>query len=165
MLALQIPRLLKGASLPVIFQSTSADPHTRLEDFTDLLRMQAGGVDERRRIEERRIMLATSLGALYQLVIQPSPSVSTANTLVSRLAAKILTAPQLKLSLADQLAILATAVHDRQHLVQPGASAEDGGPASSGDQPPPPKLLEKALMMPNFQALAASLEGADAQQD
>ncbi|EOD09481.1 hypothetical protein EMIHUDRAFT_197933 [Emiliania huxleyi CCMP1516] len=125
MLALQIPRLLKGASLPVIFQSTSADPHTRLEDFTDLLRMQAGGVDERRRIEERRIMLATSLGALYQLVIQPSPSVSTANTLVSRLAAKILTAPQLKLSLADQLAILATAVHDRQHLVQPGASAED----------------------------------------
>ncbi|EOD14575.1 hypothetical protein EMIHUDRAFT_196998 [Emiliania huxleyi CCMP1516] len=149
MLALQIPRLLKGASLPVIFQSTSADPHTRLEDFTDLLRMQAGGVDERRRIEERRIMLATSLGALYQL---------------------------LKLSLADQLAILATAVHDRQHLVQPGASAEDavtalvaedllydagrpapsvaGGPASSGDQPPPPKLLEKALMMPNFQALA-----------
>ena len=187
MLALQIPRLLKGASLPVIFQSTSADPHTRLEDFTDLLRMQAGGVDERRRIEERRIMLATSLGALYQLVIQPSPSVSTANTLVSRLAAKILTAPQLKLSLADQLAILATAVHDRQHLVQPGASAEDavtalvaedllydagrpapsvaGGPASSGDQPPPPKLLEKALMMPNFQALAASLEGADAQSD
>ena len=97
MLALQIPRLLKGASLPVIFQSTSADPHTRLEDFTDLLRMQSGGVDERRRIEERRIMLATSLGALYQLVIQPSPSVSTANTLVSRLAAKILTAPQLKL--------------------------------------------------------------------
>ena len=93
----------------------------------------------------------------------------------------------LKLSLADQLAILATAVHDRQHLVQPGASAEDavtalvaedllydagrpapsvaGGPASSGDQPPPPKLLEKALMMPNFQALAASLEGADAQSD
>ena len=41
MLALQIPRLLKGASLPVIFQSTSADPHTRLEDFTDLLRMHA----------------------------------------------------------------------------------------------------------------------------
>ena len=67
-------------------------------------------------------MFATSLGALYRLVIQPSPSVSTANTLVSRLAAKILTAPQLKLSLADQLAILATAVHDRQHLVQPGAS-------------------------------------------
>ena len=33
------------------------------------------------------------------------------------------------------------------------------------DQPPPPKLLEKALMMPNFQALAASLEGADAQSD
>ena len=135
MLALQIPRLLKGASLPVIFQSTSADPHTRLEDFTDLLRMQAGGVDERRRIEERRIMLATSLGALYQLVIQPSPSVSTANTLVSRLAAKILTAPQLKLSLADQLAILATAVHDRQHLVQPGASATSAVTASSAEAP------------------------------
>ena len=122
-------------------------------------------------------MFATSLGALYRLVIQPSPSASSANTLVSRLAAKILTTPQLKLSLADQLAILSTAVHDRQHLVQPGASAEDavtalvaedllydagrpapsvgGGPASSGDQPPPPKLLEKALMMPNFQALGS----------
>ena len=70
-------------------------------------------------------MSATSLGALYQLVIQPSPSASSAITLVNRLAAKILTAPQLKLSLADQLAILATAVHDRQHLVQAGASAED----------------------------------------
>ena len=134
MLALQIPRLLKGASLPVIFQSTSADPHTRLEDFTDLLRMQSGGVDERRRIEERRIMHATSLGALYRLVIQPSPSASSANTLVSRLAAKILTAPQLKLSLADQLAILSTAVHDRQHLVQPGAS---GCGYCSGRRGPP----------------------------
>ena len=66
--------------------------------------MQSGGAEERRRIEERRIKLATSLGALYQLVIQPSPSASSANTLVNRLAAKILTAPQLKLSLADAVA-------------------------------------------------------------
>ena len=104
---------------------------------------------------------------------------------MSRLAAKILTAPQLKLSLVDLLvlAILAAAVHERQHLVQAGASVEDavtalvaedllydagrsapgvgGGAASSGDQPPPPKLLEKALMKANFQALATSLEGAD----
>ena len=80
MLALQIPRLLKGSSLPVLFQSTASDPYTRLEDFTDILRMQSGGADERRRIEERRIKLATSLGALYQLVIQPSPSAQTATT-------------------------------------------------------------------------------------
>ena len=186
MLALQIPRLLKGASLPVIFQSTSADPHTRLEDLTDLLRMQSGGVDERRRIEERRIMLATSLGALYQLVIQPSPSAQTANTLVSRLAAKILTAPQLKLSLADQLAILSAVVHDRRHLVQAGASAEDavtalmaenllydggrvpGGPAPGADGGPdvsahalPSRLIEKASMLPKFQALAGAIAGLD----
>ncbi|EOD11512.1 hypothetical protein EMIHUDRAFT_257387, partial [Emiliania huxleyi CCMP1516] len=173
MLALQIPRLLKGSSLPVLFQSTASDPYTRLEDFTDMLRMQSGGADERRRIEERRIKLATSLGALYQLVIQPSPSAQTATTLVSRLAAKILTAPQLKLSLADQLAILSAVVHDRRHLVQAGASAEDavtalmaenllydggrvpGGPAPGADGGPdvsahalPSRLIEKASMLP-----------------
>ena len=186
MLALQIPRLLKGSSLPVLFQSTASDPYTRLEDFTDMLRMQSGGADERRRIEERRIKLATSLGALYQLVIQPSPSAQTATTLVSRLAAKILTAPQLKLSLADQLAILSAVVHDRRHLVQAGASAEDavtalmaenllydggrvpGGPAPGADGGPdvsahalPSRLIEKASMLPKFQALAGAIAGLD----
>ena len=61
-------------------------------------------------------------GLLQGAIVQ---SFGTATTLVSRLAAKILTAPQLKLSLADQLAILSAVVHDRRHLVQAGASAED----------------------------------------
>ena len=132
-----------------------------------MLRLQSGGAEEARRIEERRIKLATSLGALYQLVIQPSSSAQSANAL----ADKILTASQLKLSLADQLAILSAVVHERQHLVQAGASAEDavtdlvaenllhdagrvpGGPApgADGGHALPSRLIEKALMLPKFQ--------------
>ena len=91
-LALQVlvcPRALRYPS------SFSPRPQTRTQGSWTSRTCSACSPAVRRRRgasrRERRIRLATSLGALYQLVIQPSSSAQSANALVSRLADKILT--------------------------------------------------------------------------
>ena len=73
-LALQVPRLSEGSTLPVIFQSTASDPHTRIMDFTDMLRLQSGGAEEARRIEESGLGHRTHTTQKYNVLPQSTTS-------------------------------------------------------------------------------------------